>query len=176
MSEVMPIIVNATKEDVRAIIAMHAQSWLDTYPNKAAGVPRQWVEERVGRWSSPEKQEARLQNIERAKHDPDIMYRIAKDEKGNIVGLAMSHRDKEAQHIGALYIDKNYYGTGLAQRLMDEIIAWADPTQPLELEIATYNERAKAFYRKYGFEEVKGSERLYDVIPVVKMVRKGEKQ
>lgn len=174
MTESLPIITDATKAEAQAIIAMHAQSWLDTYPNDAVGVSREWVEDRVEKWHSPEKLAARIEKIEQAKSNPDMLYRIAKDKKGDVVGLALSFRDKETQCLGALYVDKAYYGTGLAQRFMDEVIAWADPTKSIEFEVATYNERAKAFYRKYGFEEIKGTERLYDVIPVVKMVRRGE--
>jgi RimJ/RimL family protein N-acetyltransferase len=176
MASSLPIITDATKDDAQALVAMHAQSWLDTYPNEAAGVSHEWVKDRVEKWYSPEKMAARIEKIEQAKNSPDMLCRIAKDEKGDIVGLAQSFRDKETQCLGALYVDKAYYGTGLAQRLMDEIIAWSDGARPIEFEVATYNERAKAFYRKYGFEEVKGTERLYDVIPVVKMIRKGDKQ
>jgi RimJ/RimL family protein N-acetyltransferase len=173
MSKSAPIISDATEADASAVIAMHAESWLDTYPNEAADVSHEWVEDRVEKWRSPEKVAARIEKIEQAKNNPGMLYRIAKDRKGDVVGLAISFRDKEIQCLGALYVNKAYYGTGLAQRFMDEIIMWADPTRPIEFEVATYNERAKAFYRKYGFEEVKGTERLYDVIPVVKMVRRG---
>jgi len=60
---------------------------------------------------------------------------------------------------------------------MQEILDWADPHRPLELEVAAYNERAKAFYRKYGFIAVKDSQHLvHETIPVVTMTRKGDKQ
>ncbi|HEU5121549.1 MAG TPA: GNAT family N-acetyltransferase [Candidatus Saccharimonadales bacterium] len=176
MSKDVPIITDATTDDVEAIIAMHAQSWRDTYPNENAGVSHEWVENRVQTWSNPEKLAKRTEKIKQASHDPDLLYRVAKDSEGRIIGMIMPHRDETTQRVGAIYVDKAYYGTGLAQRLMSEILDWADPTRPLELEVATYNERAKAFYRKYGFKEVEGSEYNYDVIPVVKMIRKGDRQ
>jgi ribosomal protein S18 acetylase RimI-like enzyme len=140
-------------------------------------VSQEWIQERINRYSRSEKITKRLEMINQAKTDPDILIRVAKDEEGQVIGLIMPHRDNTAQRVGAIYIDKEYYGTGLAQRLMDEILVWADPKRPLELEVAVYNKRAKAFYRKYGFEEVEGSEKLHsDVIPIIKMIRKGDAQ
>ncbi len=49
----------------------------------------------------------------------------------------------------------------------------------VELEVAEYNERAKAFYRRNGFVEVEGYRVMHaDLIPTIKMVRKatGEDQ
>ena len=176
MSYFNPIITTPTADDVESLIAMHDQSWLDTYPDEKAGISREWVQQRINRYPHSEKIEKRLKMISQAEIDQNILIRIAKDKAGNVVGLIMPYRDRETQQVGAIYIDKAYYGTGLAQRLMAEIIAWADPKWPLELEVASYNERAKAFYRKHGFEEVAGSERLHEIIPVIKMIRKGEKQ
>lgn len=55
---------------------------------------------------------------------------------------------------------------------MEKVIDWFDDSKPIELWVVAYNERAKAFYRKWGFEEVAGSEQLFDgKIPEVKMIR-----
>ena len=166
---------DATEADAEAIITMHDQSWQDTYPNDAAGVSRDWVKRRVSRWQNPDKLEARKEQIRKSGQGKDILYRIAQDEQGKVIGLISPFRNEETQRVGAIYVDKQYHGTGLAQKLMDEIIAWADQSRPLELEVATYNDRAKAFYRKYGFQEIEGSEhKVHDVIPVVTMIRKGD--
>ena len=166
------VITNASVQDVDAIIAMHAQSWRDTYPNQAAGVSKEWVLDRVAKWRSPEKRAQRLEKIKQSTYDPDIIYKVIKDKEGATVGLAMASRDTIAQRIDALYVDKQYHGKGVAQRLMNEIISWLDSSRQVELEVAAYNERAKAFYKKYGFIEVEGSQRMYDVIPVVQMIHK----
>jgi GNAT superfamily N-acetyltransferase len=77
------------------------------------------------------------------------------------------------QHVGSLYVDKNWHGKGVGAALMQKVIEWFDPTKPIELGVAVYNERAKAFYRKWGFEEIPGSESLFaDKIPEIRMVRK----
>ena len=53
-----------------------------------------------------------------------------------------------------------------------EWVGSADTT----LTVASYNERAIRFYQKNGFEIVKDSEHTYaGTMPVVRMIRKGEK-
>ena len=166
----------ATEADAEAIIKMHAQSWLDTYPNEEAGVTREWVKERADTWLTPEKLESRRARIRQASPSGDMMYKIAVDDKGVVVGIACPVRDENAQRVGGLYVDKEYQGSGLAQKLMAEIIKWADPKRPLELEVASYNERAKAFYRKYAFWEIKELANTHGNIPTVVMIRRGEKE
>lgn len=94
------------------------------------------------------------------------------------VEQATPYRDENGtQQVGSMYVDKNWHGKGVGGALMQRIIEWADPAKPIELGVVAYNERAKAFYRKWGFEEIPGSETLFDSkIPEVKMVRKGDGQ
>ena len=55
---------------------------------------------------------------------------------------------------------------------MQKVLEGFDPKKPVELGVVAYNERAKAIYRKWGFEEVQGSEKLFDnLIPEVTMIR-----
>lgn len=167
-------VTTPTLDDVESMNAMWNQSWLDTYPNEAAGVTREWVEKKIGTWDSQENIAKRKQQLLDAQGNPDAMWRVAKDREGKVLGVAAPYRDENVQHLGAIYVDKNYHGSGVARALMKEILAWADPMRPLELEVAAYNERAKAFYRKYGFKETSGTGRMHHgVIPVIAMIRKG---
>ena len=134
----------ATPADAEAIIHMHAQSWLDTYPNAEYSVTEEWVRARTDSWLTPERLESRRDRIREALESPDMMYKIALDEKGVVIGFACPFREEGQQRVGGLYVDKTYQGFGLAQVLMDEIIDWADPGHPLTLEVASYNERAKS--------------------------------
>jgi ribosomal protein S18 acetylase RimI-like enzyme len=168
---------DATEADVSAIIAMLDQSWLDTYPNEAAGVTRKWIQELINRESMEEKIEKRRDVIRRCKGNPDALYQVAENGRGKIIGIIAPFRNNTAQRVGAIYVDKAHQGTGLAKKLMDQIIAWADPHRPLDLEVASYNERAKAFYRKYGFKEIEDSGHIvHERIPAITMIRKGDKQ
>lgn len=170
-------IVPLSIEDTESMIKMQARSWLDTYPNEAAGVSREWVKSHTKRWLTPENIADFEKRVEQDMTDPNKSRCVAKTKDGRIIGTIAPHRDDKVQRVGSLYVDKKYHGTGLAQRLMSEILLWSDKNRPLKLEVATYNERAKAFYRKYGFKEVEGTERLVDdMIPVITMIRKGDNQ
>jgi GNAT superfamily N-acetyltransferase len=164
----------AVEADAAAIVKVHSRSWIETYPNEAAGVSLAWVQARVDQWNTPEGLEWRKARI---RDTTNRAMRVAENEDGMIIGLVSSIRDNDMQRLNALYVDKAYYGSGVAQQLMDWLIGWADPHRPLDLEVASYNERAKAFYRKYGFIEVEHSEHIvHEVIPVITMIRKGDKQ
>lgn len=77
--------------------------------------------------------------------------------------------------MGSLYVSKEFHGSGVSHELMQKVVDWFDDNKPIELGVALYNERAKTFYRKWGFEEVPDSESLFDgMIPEVKMIRKGD--
>ncbi len=59
--------------------------------------------------------------------------------------------------------------------LMQKVIEFAGPQHPVQLQVATYNHRARAFCRKWGFIEQPGSESLHDgVITEVTMIRSGD--
>lgn len=164
-----------TLDDIEAVTRMRLQSWLDTYVNDAARVTREWIEERNKLQLSPEKLAARK---DWWTSHPSARGWVARDEKGRVIGATTPYRDEEGvQHVGSLYVDKNWHGHGVGARLMKEVIDWSDPSEPIVLGVVTYNERAKAFYRKWGFEEITGSEELFDgVMPEIRMIRKGDAQ
>jgi len=70
--------------DVESMATMHAQSWLETYPNPDAGVPYEWVKERVDGWFQPEKLVMRKDRVTQSASDPNIVWRVAKAEDGRL--------------------------------------------------------------------------------------------
>lgn len=65
----------------------------------------------------------------------------------------------EGQHlleVAKLYVDQRYHGQGVAQRLMEHALSYAEEHgfDGLWLGVWEHNHRAMAFYRKYGFEIV----------------------
>jgi ribosomal protein S18 acetylase RimI-like enzyme len=160
--------------DQMPVLAMHAQSWLDTYPNPEKGVTREWVKARTKQWMTDENLKKRREFI-RASNGDDSIYIVAEDEAGAIVGIGICRSEEGKLRLGALYVDKSHHGLGVAGQLMERLLAWAG-SATIELEVVSYNERAKAFYRKYGFREIEGSEHiLHEILPVITMVREGEK-
>lgn len=164
--------------DIQAVTDMRLQSWLDTYPNDEYGVSREWVEARNAEQRSPERQESRRERFAKGKENGTVNGWVARDENGVIVGATTPYIDEDGtQHVGSLYVDKAWHGTGIGHHLMQNVVDWFDPKKPIVLGVVSYNERAKAFYRKWGFEEIPDSEELFNgVIPEVHMVRKGDEQ
>lgn len=164
-------IAKMTAQTVDAANEMRLQSWLDTYINDDLGVTREWIQKRNKDQMSDEVKARRLERLK----DPNSAGWVALDMAGQVIGLTTPYIDEEGcQHVGSLYVDKAWHGKGVASRLMQEAVNWCDSTKQIELGVVKYNERAKAFYRKWGFEEVPDSETLFDnKIPEVKMIRKG---
>jgi predicted GNAT family N-acyltransferase len=166
-----PVIRAATPDDVYAIRAFHAQSWLDTYPNDNAGVPEEWVREKWQDWDREDKLAESRQRVEEFLSDKDQLYQVAVigDE---VVALLHASRHAESQDLGALYVAKSYLGSGLAQRLMQIANDFWDSDRPVELAVVDYNDRAKRFYEKQGFRKVPGSDYLHaDTMPSIRMRR-----
>lgn len=98
-----------------------------------------------------------------ASDDHDIA--LVRDAEGAILGyIKMGPVDFElpagqptgnAVELHQLYVAEAAKGTGVAVALMDWGIAWArERAAILYLSVFTENERAQAFYRRYGFYDV----------------------
>ncbi|WP_330182392.1 GNAT family N-acetyltransferase [Nocardia sp. NBC_01503] len=73
---------------------------------------------------------------------------------GTVIGFASSgpSRDESPvaeRELSAMYVRKAWYGTGVAHELMKTVLAQDVDTS---LWVFEENPRARAFYRKYGFE------------------------
>jgi ribosomal protein S18 acetylase RimI-like enzyme len=167
-------IQDISADDLPELLAMHAKSWRDTYPNDVAGVSYEWVYERTEKWLTPDNIEKRKEDARSVISDPNALWKVAKDEKDTILGFIRAVRKDGTQYLGALYVDEKYHGKDVAKRLMDAFLAWENPAIPTTLDVTTYNDRAKAFYKKYGFKELEGSGKLHhEVMPIITMIRKG---
>jgi len=164
-------------EEALELATMHNQSWIDTYPNHDAGVSLDYIKETVAGRLTEQSLNRRRSNIERSKDDPTYFFRIAKNEHGNIVGFVDGFLKNDRYELAGLYTDKTTHGSGLALQLWESYKEWVDPTKTIWLTVVTYNERAKAFYKKIGFNDLPDTERLYDGthIPVIDMEKTPEK-
>lgn len=160
-------------DEVLELRQLQAASWRATYPNEEHGVNCVWVEERTAGWLTPERIDESKEFIQTVLNDQSQMHRVAA-EGGRIIGFVhATKRDDGAQELNAIYTDPDTFGTGLGDKLMAVADEWFGEGDVM-LEVAVYNYRAIRFYEKHGFVIVPGSERKYsDVIPVVKMVRRG---
>lgn len=162
-----------SSENIDEANIVRLNSWLDTYVNNEIGVTGEWIAKRNERQMSDEYKKRRLDRL----NNPNSIGWVAKDINGTIIGVATPRTDVEGvQHVGSLYVNKNWHSKGVGSALMQKIIDWFDSSKPIVLGVVTYNERAKAFYRKWGFVEISGSETLFDnMIPEIMMSREPEK-
>jgi len=168
-------VCEAKRDDVEAIRRMQARSWRDTYRNDKLGVTEQWLEEETARWLTVSELNKSKKFLGSCFEDPSQFYRVAK-QLDEVVGLIHVSTKKDGlKHLWGLYTAKETHGTGLAQQLMLLADNWIDGAT-VDLGVAAYNERAKAFYRKHGFEELPDKTELFrNKIPAITMIRKGHK-
>jgi ribosomal protein S18 acetylase RimI-like enzyme len=93
--------------------------------------------------------------------DAETRYRLALREKRivgycKMGGIDMNVDAKDALELHRLYVDRDTKGSGVAQALMDDALAWARGrgARAMYLSVWENNTRAQAFYKRYGFEHV----------------------
>ncbi|MGW0247003.1 N-acetyltransferase family protein [Nocardia goodfellowii] len=96
--------------------------------------------------------------------------------EGIVVGFAVATPDRAEDavatfELNALYVRAPWYGTGLASELLRAAL---DPAVSCALWVFEENPRARAFYRKHGFE-LDGARKVEEFSPAmqVRMVRPG---
>ena len=145
-----------TSEDAAAIGPMHLQSWLETCQNSELGVDEDWIKNSVGYIADDSGTEFRRELFKRvAEGDPDIFYRVAKDEHGDVVGFVMATKTGEpnrSNNLEALYLLQRAQGRGLGAELMSQALGWLGQEKPIKLGVISYNDKAIDFYKKFGFE------------------------
>lgn len=170
----MVIIRKATDNDVENIRHMHAESWLETYPSKEFGVTLKWLKDVTARWLTPEGIKASHEHFSAIFGDDTQFYRVAEND-GSIVGFIHAAKKDDYNQLEVLYVVKDQQGTGLADNMIQQALAWMGDDRDIALGVATYNERAKAFYRKFDFKEIPNStEYVKNKIPTVRMVKRAE--
>jgi ribosomal protein S18 acetylase RimI-like enzyme len=168
------VVRKPTLDDVENIRRMHAQAWLDTYPNKEADVPYEWVKERTDSWLTTEALEKSREHFSDVFENPKHFYRVAVVDD-RIVGLVHGLVQDGHKHLGALYLDKKYHGAGLSHQLMGQVDEWFGNDE-VDLEVVSYNHRAIKFYQKYGFQITDKENELFGgKMPNITMVRKVRK-
>jgi GNAT superfamily N-acetyltransferase len=155
-------IMEMSVDEIESATEMRLASWLDTYVNEEIGVTREWIELHNIEQVSAEKALSKKKRFTYGKEQGTFNAWVAKDTDGTIMGSTIPFTDDTGhQHLGSLYVDKKWHGTGVGSELM----------------VVTYNSRARAFYQKWGFEEVPGSDNIFEEkIPEIKMIRKAQNE
>ena len=95
------------------------------------------------------------------------------DQPGRWVGYLACFVDAPGQgHVVSVYVAPTHRGTGLATALLDVVRRWAEDDAGLDrlhLFVHENNERAAAFYRRYGFSTT-GHTEPYELDPSTREV------
>ena len=60
--------------------------------------------------------------------------------------------DRDSRELDWLMVHPDFHGTPVSGALMQAGMEWLGPERPMWLNVIQYNERAIAFYRRFGFE------------------------
>ncbi|MEL6131875.1 MAG: GNAT family N-acetyltransferase [Bacteroidota bacterium] len=143
---------SAEESDIPLLVDAAKKMFVDTFSQHYTGKP--FFDEYVA-------QAYTLENFQAAFGDPDQLFWIVWDEHklAGFVQLA-EHRlpdcikAQDGLEIKRFYIFQAYHGKGIAQQLMKKCIqkAESEAYPVMWLGVWPQNDRAIAFYRKFGFE------------------------
>lgn len=163
------IIITPRADDAAAVSQTHLAAWLQTYPNKHAGIDKAWITEHVGSVATAEGIAKWQDVIEEAGQQPtQVFCRVVHADAG-IVGFLCGRR-AEVVTLGPMYLLDDAKGQGIGSRLMSEFLSWAGDT-PMRLWVTDYNLRAIRFYSRYGFKATGERELWRGRLPNIRMVR-----
>jgi len=171
------IIRDAIPDDDCGIRHVQHQTWLATYPNEELGITREAINARFTNVSA-ETVRRRAANKQRINTDPSAHIWVAKDEYNSIIGFCIAVKEARNGHVQAIYVLPTHQGQGAGKRLMQAALDWLGDRKPVTLSVATYNEKAMAFYRTFGFVPNETSSELSVAqlpsginIPQIEMIR-----
>ena len=130
-----------TAEDAAAVSSLYIDSWQRTYgPILGEAELQKQIEKRF----TPELQREEAEN-------PDIITLVATKD-GSIIGASLAMMDERNQAwLDRLHLLPGYFGSGLAENLLQATIAKHTGLQTIALKVLKGNERAIGFYKNHGF-------------------------
>ncbi|WP_193103713.1 GNAT family N-acetyltransferase [Brachybacterium sp. FME24] len=136
-----------TLADAPALARIHVRGWEIAYGHLLAG--EQWfgqpaIERRTAQWIS-------WLTPGSPASDQGVL-RLGRDAGGTPIGLAGSWPPRDSspvrdRELSLLYIDRAWFGSGLARSLAEAVIG----DEPASVWVAEENPRARRFYEKLGF-------------------------
>jgi RimJ/RimL family protein N-acetyltransferase len=167
----------AHPDDADAMREVLRLTWVATYPNEVYGITKEDIEAQFR--ENPEMTEERRERQRRYVCTPPFRSWVAL-EGTDLIGFCTIKQDEHENLIQALYILPDYQNKGVGKRLLQVVLGWFGQEKEVVLNVASYNEKAIAFYQAFGFVlngSVASSEALQLPsgvrLPEIKMVKRG---
>lgn len=144
----MIIVTKPKEEDIVQIQELFYKTWLDTYPNKEAGITKEDIKEHFKDRLSPETLERRRRGL--LTESENQFFFVAKDGE-KVVGICRLMKRENCNQLQAIYVLPEYQRKGVGHMLWEKTLTLIDPKKEYIVQVATYNERAINFYKKLGF-------------------------
>lgn len=148
----MRLLREATLEDVRALTALMRETFEETFTHYPPDELQAYLAETYSEARTREGLAAPTRKTWVVEEDGALLaYAVAGDADLPIEGL-----EKRAGQLHRLYVRKSLVGAGVGRMLMDTALAWLEAQQrsPIYIGVWEHNDRALAFYRRYGFAPV----------------------
>ena len=132
-------------EDAEAVSSMLTASWLATYKPVLGEAQADPIARAM--FSAEKQAEQAI--------DADITTIVAECEEGSICGVAMTSLDNNGKAwIDQIHVAPKFYGTGLADNLMQAVLVKHTGLPSISLSFIVGNGRAQEFYQRHGFKVV----------------------
>ena len=163
-------IENPQEGDEIALAPMHIQAWKESYVVPESGLTEESIDKMLAHLLVDTT--FRRNTIIESLANPDaVLYRVVKNEKGEIVGFLHGSKGEQFNELDAIYLLNEAKGSGVGGRLMEDFLNWADPEKPCRLEAFSFNDSAIGFYVRFGFKKTDAALPLFRGLPVVEMIR-----
>lgn len=129
------------------------KTWRATYPNVELGITVDDIESEFAKYPDTEEGKAKLREDHKKYYaDPNLKYLIAKDGS-EVVGFFLGKKSEKSNRLLAIYVLPEYQGKGVGSKLIQKGLEWFGNDKDIFVNLASYNESAKEFYKKFGFKE-----------------------
>ena len=167
----------ACPDDANSMREVQRHTWIVTYPNETYGITKEDIEARFR--EDPETARERRERRRQSVCTAPFHSWVALEETG-IIGFCIVKQDDQENFLQALYVLPGFQSQGVGKRLLQTALDWLGSEKEVVLNVASYNEKAIAFYRAFGFVS-KGSVVSAEALllpsgvrlPEIRMVRKG---
>lgn len=172
-SEPQLILKRATMADIHGILRVQKETWIATYSSEELGISREDI---VSMDLEGKKQRERVKRHIESQGEKGSIW-VAK-EGDEVVGFSHAEKEQEMHELRAIYVLPHLHGKGVGRLLMESTMEWFGTEKPVYVWVAASNQRAVAFYKKFGFattgkaenlplETVNGSKNL----PIIQLIR-----